>query len=208
MYFNLTIMQEKLPIYFPQHQSQGFFKSKNSKFEAFLFPCHNQEEIDNELKNLRKKYFDATHICYAWRLGFDNPTYRANDDGEPNYTAGIPIYRKIVSYEISNILIAVVRYFGGTKLGVSGLIQAYETAAELAIQNTNLQIYTPKNFIQLSAPIQNIHWIYQVLNSLEYKILKEEYSENEVIFTLEIQQKDFEIIYKKTHELSINFFKI
>lgn len=201
------LMQDKLPIYFPNQSSQGFFKSKNSKFEAFLFPCINLEEIESELKNLRKKYFDATHICYAWRLGFENFIYRVNDDGEPNYTAGIPIYRKIVSYEVSNILIAVVRYYGGTKLGISGLIEAYETAAELALQNTNLQVYIPKTQIELCSPIQNIHLIYQVLNSLEYKILEEKYSEDDIIFILEIQKKDLEKIYQKSKELRIKIFK-
>ncbi|GIV44863.1 MAG: hypothetical protein KatS3mg035_1986 [Bacteroidia bacterium] len=94
-------MQDKIPIYFPTKHSEGFFKSKNSKFLSYLFPCQNIQEIEHELKKLHKQYFDATHVCYAWRLGFENPTYRANDDGEPSYSAGMPIYRKIVSYEVS-----------------------------------------------------------------------------------------------------------
>lgn len=202
---DFLIMQESLPIYFPQSVSQGFFKSKNSKFEAFLFPCKDIQSIDNELRKLQKKFFDATHICYAWRLGFENPTYRANDDEEPTYSAGMPIYRKIVSYQISDVLIAVVRYFGGTKLGVAGLIEAYETAAEIAIQNTHLQKFIPKITIQLSTHLNKVHLLYNLLNTTENTILNENYSEKEAVLTVEIPKSDLERLIPQAYEWEIKF---
>lgn len=198
-------MQEPLPIYFPQNASQGFFKSKNSKFEAFLFPCKDTQTIDNELKTLHKKFFDATHICYAWRLGFEKPMYRANDDGEPTYSAGMPIYRKIVSYQISDVFIAVVRYFGGTKLGVAGLIEAYETAAEIAIQNSHLQKFIPKITVQLSTNLNKVHLLYHLLSTTENTILNENYSEKEAVLTVEIPKSDLERFFQQANEYQIKF---
>ncbi len=104
-------------------------KSKGSKFLAFAFPVKSEHEIKTCLADLRKKYPDATHHCYAWVLGYDQQNYRANDDGEPANTAGKPIYRQIQRLQLANVLVVVVRYFGGTLLGVPGLIEAYGAAA-------------------------------------------------------------------------------
>lgn len=104
-------------------------KSKGSKFLAYAFPVKNEIEIKAKLADLRKKYPDATHHCYAWVLGYDQQNYRANDDGEPANTAGKPIYRQIQKLQLCNVLVVVVRYFGGTLLGVPGLIEAYGLAA-------------------------------------------------------------------------------
>lgn len=113
--------------------SEGLYKEKGSKFLAFAFPVKNEEEIKEKLLDLRKKYHDARHHCYAYMLGKEKDIYRANDDGEPIHSAGDPILGQIRSNNLTNVLIVVVRYFGGTKLGVSGLIQAYKTAAQEAI---------------------------------------------------------------------------
>ena len=108
------------------------YKEKSSKFLTYGYPVETEEEIREILARLRKKYYDANHHCYAWRLGAEGETFRMNDDGEPSSTAGKPIYGQLISRNITNCLIVVVRYFGGTKLGVSGLITAYkECAAEL-----------------------------------------------------------------------------
>ena len=108
------------------------YKEKSSKFLTYGYPVETEEEIREILARLRKKYYDANHHCYAWRLGAQGETFRMNDDGEPSSTAGKPIYGQLISHNITNCLIVVVRYFGGTKLGVSGLITAYkECAAEL-----------------------------------------------------------------------------
>lgn len=196
-------MTEKLPIYFPTKPSKGFFKSQNSKFEAFLFPCDNIQLIENELKKLRKEFYDATHICYAWRLGFSNPSFRTNDDGEPTYSAGMPIYRKIIAYEISNALIAVVRYFGGTKLGIPGLIKAYETAAEYAILNTSLSVYVSKTLVVLTVPLQQIYLLYSLLKSFNHEILEENYHHDKAYFTLSIVENDLAKLELIIHQQNI-----
>lgn len=115
--------------------SEGFYKEKGSKFLAYAYPVKNEEEIKEHQDELRKSQHAARHHCYAWKLGMDDNNYRANDDGEPSNSAGKPILGQIVKYELTDILIVVVRYFGGTKLGVGGLINAYRTAANAAINN-------------------------------------------------------------------------
>ncbi len=109
--------------------AQGQFRDKGSRFLAFAIPVNNEKEVKTQLESLRKQYYDATHHCYAWMLGFDKSAYRVNDDGEPSGTAGRPIYGQILSHDLTNILIVVIRYYGGTKLGVPGLINAYKMAA-------------------------------------------------------------------------------
>ena len=115
--------------------SEGIYKEKGSKFLAFAFPVNNEGDIKEKLEEIRKAYHDARHHCYAWVLGADKSRFRANDDGEPSNSAGKPILGKLQSHDLSQILIIVVRYFGGVKLGVGGLINAYRSAADDAIQN-------------------------------------------------------------------------
>lgn len=109
------------------------FKDKNSKFYGYAFPVSTENEIKNILSDLKAKHHKARHFCYAYELGAENTLFRANDDGEPNNSAGMPIYGQIQSFEITDVLIVVVRYFGGTKLGVSGLINAYKTSAQMTL---------------------------------------------------------------------------
>ncbi|MEQ8302486.1 MAG: YigZ family protein [Cyclobacteriaceae bacterium] len=120
------------------HATEGLYKEKGSRFLSFCFPVANQEDIKVNLEKLRKKYYDARHHCYAWMLGSELTEYRANDDGEPNHSAGDPILGQIKSKGLTNVLIVVVRYFGGTKLGVGGLINAYRTAAEDALSKVEV----------------------------------------------------------------------
>lgn len=121
-----------------QTPSEAIYKEKGSKFLAFAFPVQGELEIKMHLEELRKKYFDATHHCYAWILGADKKQMRANDDGEPNHSAGTPILGQIKSKNLTNVLIVVARYFGGTKLGVGGLTHAYKQAAEMALSNSKI----------------------------------------------------------------------
>lgn len=114
------------------------FKDKNSKFYGYAFPLKNDIEAKQHLEILKKKHHSARHWCYAYQLGTETPLYRANDDGEPNNSAGMPIYGQIQSFDVTNILIVVVRYFGGVKLGVSGLINAYKTTAQLILEASNI----------------------------------------------------------------------
>jgi len=118
-----------------QATSAGLYKEKGSKFIGLAYPVSNEDEIKALLDACRKEYFDARHHCFAWVLGPQQAQHRAFDDGEPNHSAGDPILRVIRSHQLTNVLVIVVRYFGGTKLGVSGLIQAYKKAAEDALSH-------------------------------------------------------------------------
>lgn len=112
-----------------ENKVETLYKEKGSKFFSFVFPVKDLSEVKSILDELKKKYYDATHHCYAYILGFEKEVFRMNDDGEPSSTAGKPIYGQLQSKNLTNVLLVVIRYFGGTKLGVSGLIKAYKTAA-------------------------------------------------------------------------------
>lgn len=115
------------------------YKDKSSKFIGYLYPITTEEEVKMHLEAVKKEHFSARHWCYAYQLGKEQFTYRANDDGEPSGTAGLPIYRQIQSFELTNVLLIVVRYFGGIKLGVGGLITAYKTTAQLTLQEAEIE---------------------------------------------------------------------
>src|SRR5690554_4830238 len=120
--------------------NEVLFKDKNSKFFGYAFPVLNEDQVKEHLENLKKQHHSARHWCYAYQLGTDenNLQFRANDDGEPNNSAGMPIYGQIQSFEVTNILVVVVRYFGGVKLGVGGLVTAYKTAAQMALEQADI----------------------------------------------------------------------
>jgi uncharacterized YigZ family protein len=116
-------------------QSEGFYKEKGSKFLAYAVPCKTEEEAKIFLAGWRKEHYQAVHVCYAFRFGSDKKLFRCSDDGEPSNSAGPPILGQIQSFDLTNILIGVIRYYGGTNLGVGGLITAYRTAAKDALEN-------------------------------------------------------------------------
>lgn len=141
------------------------FKDKNSKFFGYAFPVYNEDHVKNHIENLKKQHHQARHWCYAYQIGTENIAYRANDDGEPNNSAGMPIYGQIQSFEVTNILIVVVRYFGGIKLGVGGLINAYKTGAQLALEASNIVTKTIDiNFL--------IKFEYELMNKV-MRVIKE-----------------------------------
>lgn len=114
------------------------FKDRGSKFFGVAYPVTTEDQIKEYLENLKKAHYNARHWCYAWQLGKEYESYRANDDGEPSNSAGMPIYGQLQSFDVTNVLVVVVRYFGGTKLGVGGLIQAYKTAAQMALEASRI----------------------------------------------------------------------
>lgn len=118
--------------------SEVLFKDRKSKFFAQAFPIQSEDEVKPIVEELRKKHHTANHVCYAWQLGEKEHSYRANDDGEPNNSAGMPIYGQIQSFDVTNVLVTVTRIFGGTKLGVGGLIQAYRAAAQMALEDSKI----------------------------------------------------------------------
>lgn len=147
--------------------SEGLYKEKGSKFIAYAVPCTTEEEAKEFLQEWRKAHHQARHVCYAYRFGLDKSIYRANDDGEPSNSAGQPILGQIQSYDLTNVLIGVVRYFGGTKLGVGGLITAYRAAAKDAIENGKIvekQVF--QNF-QLNFPYDSLPEVMSVSKLLD-----------------------------------------
>ncbi|MBU0486750.1 MAG: YigZ family protein [Bacteroidetes bacterium] len=140
-----------------ESKAEGNFRDRGSKFLAFAFPVSNEEEVKEKLAELRKEYHDARHHCYAYRLGHDKSAWRINDDGEPSGTAGRPIYGQLLSNDLTNVLVVVVRYFGGTKLGVSGLINAYKTATADALSNATVieKTVNERYNIQFEYPVMN-----------------------------------------------------
>ncbi|WP_299317597.1 YigZ family protein [uncultured Maribacter sp.] len=114
------------------------FKERKSKFYGYCFPVSDEDTIKEHIEALKKEYPTANHVCYAWQMGIETKSYRANDDGEPNNSAGMPIYGQLQSFDVTNTLVSVVRIFGGTKLGVGGLISAYKEAAKLALENAKI----------------------------------------------------------------------
>ena len=128
---------------------ETLFKEKNSKFYGYAFPVITEESVKTCIDFLKKKHYNARHFCYAWQLGVESPRYRVNDDGEPNNSAGMPIYGQIQSFKLTNILVVSVRYFGGVKLGVGGLINAYRSSARLALESSQIEEKTIDVYFQL-----------------------------------------------------------
>lgn len=143
--------------------SEGYFKDKGSKFMAYAYPVETEEESREILAMLKKEHHSARHHCYAWRIGTEEPAYRANDDGEPSSTAGKPILGQLLSYDVTNILIVVVRYFGGTLLGTSGLINAYKTAASDALNNADIVTKTLEDSFVVSFNYPSMNDIMQIV---------------------------------------------
>lgn len=154
------------------HSSEILHKDRGSKFIGISFQVETVDNIKLELDQLKGQYPDATHICYAYVLGLDQETYRANDDGEPNNSAGQPILREIKSADLTNLLVAVIRYYGGKKLGVSGLIDAYGTAAKLAIEASGVTQKIVHQRCWLRHNGAKDFMIYEYANRLGYTIVQ------------------------------------
>jgi len=180
------------------------FKEKSSKFLGYAFPVTSEEEIKAHLEEVKKAHFSARHWCYAWQLGYGtNQRYRANDDGEPNNTAGIPIYGQIQSFELTNILVIVVRYFGGIKLGVGGLVQAYKTTAQLTLQEAEIEekLITEELRIRFEYPLMNK--VMRVVKEQNLNITQQLLTENCELH-LAIRQSD----YQRMQELFENIYGV
>lgn len=145
-------------------------RERSSKFLAWIYPVRTEEEIREHLETLRKRFFDATHHCYAWRLGPRGEAFRANDDGEPSGTAGKPILGQLLSNELTDCLVVVVRYFGGTKLGVPGLIAAYKESAAAAIEAAQIVERTVDRIVTVDFPYVAMNDIMRVVKELQPRI--------------------------------------
>lgn len=156
----------------------GLFKDKGSRFIAHSFPVENETEIKEIIESLKKEYHDARHHCYAYRLGRLGDKFRANDDGEPSSSAGRPILGQIISNELSDILIVVVRYFGGIKLGIPGLIRAYKTASAEAISNSKIIVKTECRNFRLLFEYISIESVMRLIKDLRIAILSQTITES------------------------------
>jgi len=158
-------------------KAEGTFRDRGSKFLAFAFPVHSVEEIKSILEDLRREYHDARHHCYAYRLGAAKDEFRANDDGEPSSSAGKPILGQIQSLDLSNILVVVVRYFGGTLLGVGGLINAYRSAAADALQKARIVEGVERDPVTILFPYALTKDIMKIVEEEKIKIMAQDYTD-------------------------------
>ncbi|MGV8945289.1 MAG: IMPACT family protein [Lutibacter sp.] len=159
-------------------QGEALFKEKGSKFIGYVFPIENEDEVKIHIEELKKKHHAARHWCYAWQLGVEEKSYRVNDDGEPNNSAGNPIYGQILSKDITNVLVVIVRYFGGTKLGVGGLINAYKTTAKLILDEAMIVDKTVNVFFQLIFEYQHMNKVMRIIKENNLDILEQKMEAN------------------------------
>ena len=145
-------------------------KEKGSKFIGFAFPVNNVKELKNALEKIREEHPKATHHCYAFRLGMNGENYRANDDGEPNGSAGLPIYNQLLANNLTNILLIVVRYYGGTKLGVSGLVKTYKESAKLTLDEAEIITKELESDLEIEFDFHQQNVIFTLLNKFDGKI--------------------------------------
>lgn len=167
--------------------AEGLFKDRGSKFFAFAYPIEHEGEVKDLVENLRKEHFKAVHHCYAYRLGIDKSNFRVNDDGEPSGTAGKPILNTLLSHEITNILVVVVRYFGGTLLGVPGLINAYKSATAEALATANVIEKTVNEVYNVDFEFIQMNDIMKIVKEFGLKIRQQTY-DNQCSMELEFRK--------------------
>jgi len=179
------------------------FKEKNSKFFGYAFPVTTEDEIKLHLDKLRKKHFGAGHFCYAFQLGTDTLFFRVNDDGEPSNSAGMPIYGQIQSFGLTNVLVVVVRFFGGVKLGVGGLISAYKTAAQMALEVSVILEKTIDVHFQISFDYKNMNKVMRIIKEKNLEIISQQMKESCQI-KIATRKKNAKIIF----DIFCNLFEI
>lgn len=167
------------------------YRQMSSKFLVYAYPVETEEEIKEHLEVLRKRWFDATHHCYAWRLGAHGEQFRANDDGEPSSTAGKPILGQLLSQEITNCLVVVVRYFGGTKLGVPGLIAAYKESTAQVLAECEIIEKTVDVVYRVEFSYMAMNDVMRIVKDMQPRVVKQEF-DNMCSMTLAIRETDAE----------------
>jgi len=181
-------------------------KEKGSKFIGFAFPVNNEVDLKNALEKVKSEHPKATHHCYAFRMGLNGENYRANDDGEPSGSAGLPIYNQLLANEITNVLVIVVRYYGGTKLGVSGLVKAYKDSAKITLEESDIIVKELEVEIEIQFQFNQQNVIFTLLSRFDAKILHFDANDNCVLIaSLKTAQK--ENISKKLSEMQHISFK-
>ena len=184
-----------------QDKSEGIYTEKRSKFLAFAHPIETIDEIKDLITDYKKKYYDARHVCYAYMLGPERTDFRANDDGEPSSTAGKPILGQINSRELTNILVVVIRYFGGVKLGTSGLIVAYREAAAEALSAATVIEKTIEETVTFTFPYVMMNSVMRVVKELNPRIVEQKYDET-CIITLAIKRSMAPMLEERLNKLA------
>jgi len=182
------------------------YKEKGSKFIAYAYPVKNEEDIAACIKELRAEHHKARHWCYAWRLGMEEFRFRANDDGEPSNSAGMPIYGQLLSKDVTNILIVVVRYFGGTKLGVGGLITAYKTAASYVLETAKIVEKTVNIEFEINFEYKDLNKILRIVKDNHVTVIHQK-MEYDCDFVLSIRKKDYNKVHQALEQLRCVNFK-
>ncbi len=183
-----------------KESSEGLYKEKGSRFISYAYHVTSEEEITPIVQSLKKQYYDARHHCYAWRLGADGKRTRANDDGEPSSTAGRPILGQITSFELTDILIVVIRYFGGTKLGVPGLIRAYKEAAIDAIASSEIIEKTVDVYYKVTFDYEMMNRVMKVVKEISPKIVDQSF-DNLSSLTLSIPKDKEQLLVGKFEDI-------
>ncbi len=179
--------------------TEALFKDRGSKFYGYAFPVTNEEEIKENIEFLKKQHYNARHWCYAWQLGMKYEKYRANDDGEPTNSAGTPIYGQLQAFEVTNILVVVVRYFGGTKLGVGGLIQAYKTTAKFALENSEIIQKTINEKFILQFNYSEMNKVMRIVKEEQISIINQKLDLN-CMYTISVRKKEADKVFKLFNE--------
>lgn len=180
---------------------EGFYSEKRSKFLAFAHHVETIDEIKDILASYRKKYYDARHVCYAYVLGADKADFRANDDGEPSSTAGKPILGQINSYDLTNVLVIVVRYYGGVNLGTGGLIVAYRTAAADALDHATIETRLVEEVITYSFPYSMMNAVMRVIKEMQPRIVSQTF-DNTCSISMSIRQEMAPVLRDRLEKLS------
>ena len=189
--------------------SEGLFKDKGSKFLAFAYPFEDENKLKKYIEPLRKEHFKAVHFCYAYRLGMDKTQFRISDDGEPSGSAGRPILNVLLSKEITNILLIVVRYWGGTLLGVPGLINAYKSATEEALKAAEIIEKTVNEAHQITFAYVQMNDVMKVVKDFDLKINNQQF-DNQCIMEIEFRQSITSQVlgrFDKIEEILVEFVK-
>ncbi len=175
--------------------AETLFKDRSSKFFGYAFPVTSEDDVKETIETLKKQHHTARHFCYAWQLGKSYDSYRANDDGEPNNSAGMPIYGQIQAFDVTNVLVVSVRYFGGTKLGVGGLIQAYKTSAQLALEASRIVKRTINEEITITFNYPEMNTVMRIIKDENLKIISQK-MELDCEFVLTVRKKEAERIFQ------------
>ncbi|KJD34580.1 hypothetical protein PK35_02005 [Tamlana nanhaiensis] len=171
------------------------FKDKNSKFFGYAFPVLNEDDVKLHLESVKKEHHSARHWCYAYQIGTEQITYRANDDGEPSNSAGMPIYGQIQSFKVTNILIIVVRYFGGVKLGVGGLINAYRTSAQMALESASIIEKTIDVHFLITFEYKNMNVVMRKIKEHQIDVINQKL-ELDCQITISVRKSESEKIFE------------